>query len=1149
MAKRRAAVDSDDEVLESSQPSKRARTEDSDDDDDDDVQLVHSSPERKVNGRAKGKKRAGDESADDEDIDIPNADEENEEFEKRFEEENGAVIRQRLEARKNAVGGIADHGIMECIEMTNFMCHPRLTFTFGPQINFIIGHNGSGKSAVLSAITIALGGKTISTGRGNGLKSFIREGQNKAEITLTLKNQGEEAYRPKDYGKSIIITRTFNRQGHSSWAIKSKDGTKVSDKRDELAAICDHMNIQVDNPLNVLTQDAARQFLSASHPTDKYKFFLRGTQLSQLSEEYDSCLAQINQSKRILHQKKQALPELRAAFKEATARFQEASKAREQRHKADELKKELAWAHVAAKQQEMEAKFEDVAKAQRRLPKIEAGLNAAEARFKEATDEIERLEKEIAELGNIDHLNQSAKQLQDKMRANKATLGQFRNGEREMNASLTSLNKAIQDFDAQIAAETRRMETHTQARREELHRRLEEAKHAVSVADQAHKAICDEKRTNQEVADDCRRKGMDAEARRNQAQARIEECNTMIGRCKDRENNSLAPYGRNIQAVLEQIRRMTWHGETPIGPLGLHVRLKDQTWAPLLRTQLGSMMSAFACTDARDRPQLKRIFEQSNNNHISIIISERDVFDYSAGEPPNHVLTVLRALEISDPYVLRILINQSNIERTVLAANRKAGDDVLLGLRSGVGWTADFMRVTRYSEGGGSSIKINRLAPADPRQMMFLTNDNATELRLWRGRLQEAESDYKAASAERNQLLETYNKATRANGSIDQRERIAVENLRVVRATHAQLQEEANEEMPAGITGLQSAKDEAEADKKSIVQQFEDLMRRKAVIDQEQTGLLTELSQVKAQIQNFEQTRGQFTTKVEEAATNRLEAQQQRDHFTKKLDNEKKTVTDLEAVADTLQQEFADWTAHAQEYCDRVENPRKVAEVQRQLESVQTALKERERRQGATIEEMTVKVNKAKADLDTADRDLRQLAAVNNALKRSLVMRLDKWHEFRRHIALRCKLVFQYHLSNRGYFGKVLFDHVNQTLQLKVQTEEQAATQARRDKDPRSLSGGEKSFSTICLLLSLWDSIGCPLRCLDEFDVFMDAVNRRISMRMMIDTANASDKKQYILITPQDMGNVGMGPTVRVHRMSDPERGQGTLAFGAGSTA
>lgn len=76
----------------------------------------------------------------------------------------------------------------------------------------------------------------------------------------------------------------------------------------------------------------------------------------------------------------------------------------------------------------------------------------------------------------------------------------------------------------------------------------------------------------------------------------------------------------------------------------------------------------------------------------------------------------------------------------------------------------------------------------------------------------------------------------------------------------------------------------------------------------------------------------------------------------------------------------------------------------------------------------------------------------------------------------------------------------------------------------------------------------------------MDAVNRRISMKMIvrnlffsislfphpvlqIDTANTSDGKQYVLITPQDMSAVQLGPTVRVHRMGDPERGQNTLQF------
>jgi hypothetical protein len=50
-------------------------------------------------------------------------------------------------------------------------------------------------------------------------------------------------------------------------------------------------------------------------------------------------------------------------------------------------------------------------------------------------------------------------------------------------------------------------------------------------------------------------------------------------------------------------------------------------------------------------------------------------------------------------------------------------------------------------------------------------------------------------------------------------------------------------------------------------------------------------------------------------------------------------------------------------------------------------------------------------------------------------------------------------------------------------------------------------------------------------------------MSLQIETANSSDRKQYILITPQDMTNIRVGPSVRVHRMSDPERNQGTLAF------
>lgn len=78
--------------------------------------------------------------------------------------------------------------------------------------------------------------------------------------------------------------------------------------------------------------------------------FLRGTQLSQLSEEYETCMENVITTSKVIEKKKEALPDLRAALQKATDAFEEASKAREQRHKVDEIKKELAWAHVASKE-------------------------------------------------------------------------------------------------------------------------------------------------------------------------------------------------------------------------------------------------------------------------------------------------------------------------------------------------------------------------------------------------------------------------------------------------------------------------------------------------------------------------------------------------------------------------------------------------------------------------------------------------------------------------------------------------------------------------------------------------------------------------------------------------------------------------------
>ena len=71
------------------------------------------------------------------------------------------------------------------------------------------------------------------------------------------------------------------------------------------------------------------------------------------------------------------------------------------------------------------------------------------------------------------------------------------------------------------------------------------------------------------------------------------------------------------------------------------------------------------------------------------------------------------------------------------------------------------------------------------------------------------------------------------------------------------------------------------------------------------------------------------------------------------------------------------WTAKALEFCERFENPRKPEMVQRALDAVQHALKERAKRQGATVEEIAEEMQRKQAALDSAMEELHALNSLN----------------------------------------------------------------------------------------------------------------------------------------------------------------------------
>jgi chromosome segregation ATPase len=116
------------------------------------------------------------------------------------------------------VDPLTETGQITSVYVENFMCHKKFSVTFGHHLNYITGANGSGKSAIVSAIQLCLGGSSKLTGRGSSLASFIREGSKdeSAKLRVTLYNEGPDAYDPHIYGNRIIVERVINPNGTST---------------------------------------------------------------------------------------------------------------------------------------------------------------------------------------------------------------------------------------------------------------------------------------------------------------------------------------------------------------------------------------------------------------------------------------------------------------------------------------------------------------------------------------------------------------------------------------------------------------------------------------------------------------------------------------------------------------------------------------------------------------------------------------------------------------------------------------------------------------------------------------------------------------------------------------------------------------------
>lgn len=101
----------------------------------------------------------------------------------------------------------------------------------GRNLNLIIGPNGTGKSTIVCAIVLGLGGKPNVIGRALHVKDYVKNGCNDAKIEITLK---------ESHSKFVTITRIFDKKGKSFWLINGQSTSSTA-----IQELTNSFNIQV----------------------------------------------------------------------------------------------------------------------------------------------------------------------------------------------------------------------------------------------------------------------------------------------------------------------------------------------------------------------------------------------------------------------------------------------------------------------------------------------------------------------------------------------------------------------------------------------------------------------------------------------------------------------------------------------------------------------------------------------------------------------------------------------------------------------------------------------------------------------------------------------------------------------------------------
>lgn len=1030
------------------------------------------------------------------------------------------VKKKRLiQAHESSLGNRFDgdqafvEGSIIRITMKNFLTYDYCVVLPGPNLNMIIGPNGTGKSSIVCAICLGLAGKTAVLGRGDKVGLYVKRGHQKGFVEIELfKNSG-----------NIVINREIHVENNQSlWMINGKHCNQKTVEEEVKA-----LRIQVSNLCQFLPQEKVGEFAKMSKIE-----LLEATEKSVGPPEMYTYHCEL---KNFRNKEK----ELENNLKEK-ANFLERAKLRNERDKRDVdryyerkrhmdtselLVKKRAWQAYELKREEMAGVKKERAEARTALTALKQEQAPMIKKFQAKENQLTPTDTEIkAKTAAIKDASLKCKQKQEQLDRKNKEIEDIKQMQKIKEMQEVDHRKRISN--TQRAIEDLKAELIKVAEQPDLTPKINE------VNMELRRIQVDRARVEGEKAD-----------LRTEKDNLVSECRMLEKKLNDMNNivnakeEKLRNRHRDTFAAIQWLRQ---HRDFFVGnvhePMMLVINVKDHRFAKYVEAHISFYdMRAFVFQRKDDMEKFMAEVRDKLNLRVNSICAPDESWSHKS--PSRHIeslkrfgfFSYLREMFDAPEEVMSFLCHQYRVHDVPV------GNDQTKALIKTV-IEEPYIKVLYTNEEKymiKRSFYSNKISTSNvsvhPSQYLTFVVDPEQRRQL--------EEQMRACQSKLQDNDERMMALQKEAAALDRRdnERLAEKkHLSELKGKRRQLEQKIStkqdslKQMENSIVDLEKLEEETKekisavnVQKVSIVRSLKDLMEQRARLAMEKAFLYVEMAEMMAEKTQLEHDyrEGVAALRVAEERCSQLEQ--------RRLQLMAQCKVLMSQARDICQMEVDEHLpSHLLSAFKRLPNT---------LDEIDIMLNE-ERSRAECItglsENVVEEYSKKKAEITRLETELEEQTNTLNKYRQDISEVKERWLNPLKQLVEQINVKFSDFFCSMQCAGEVDLHSENEEeydkYGVRIRVKFHSSTQLH-ELTAYHQSGGERSVTTMLYLMALQELNRCPFRVVDEINQGMDPVNERRVFDIVVRTACKGKTSQYFFITPKLLQNLQYAEKMDIH--------------------